>query len=82
MKADSTRDEEGISLIGPYNDTREESVSAGRQPVAADKGAAAQRTVARREPRDIDNGEEGDDHVGDFSRKKGWSARLRYGLSL
>ena len=41
MRANNTGDEEAILLIGYDYDMREENVAASRQPVAADKGAAA-----------------------------------------
>ena len=62
MRANGIGDEEGILLIGLDYDMGEESVSASRQPVAADKGATAQCSVAggaSKVAADID--EEGDD---------------------
>ena len=62
-------DEEGILLVGRDGDTREESVTACRQPVAADKGATTQCIVAGRTFKVVfDIEEERDDDVGDFSR--------------
>ena len=67
MRANGAGDEEGISLIGRDCDMFEEGVAAGRKPVAADKGAAAQRIVGRGIRISFDLGEGRDDHVGDFS---------------
>ena len=69
-------------LIGFDYDMGEESVSASREPVAADKGATAQCSVAVRTFKvAFDIKEEGDDDIGDFSREVWWSG-LRCGLRL
>ena len=82
MRANDAGDEEGILIVGRDGDTREESVTASRQPVAADKGAIAQRLVGvRAVPTSRIRVEERNDDVGDFLGEVWWDC-LRDGRHL
>ena len=67
MRTNDGGHKEVVLSIGFDADVHEEVVAAGRKPVAADKGAAAQRIVGRGIRISFDLGEGRDDHVGDFS---------------